>query len=137
MRSRVGKEQEGKLNINYMDKYEEILEKLNGLGISVRKMIKEQKEIVEVQKEIALKQEASKICNEELKLRQEELMRVMVSMSSRTGGLQDEEVWLDKAGVMALLFITRSTFYRRLMERNWKTRRIGKRAYYLKSSILG
>ncbi|RYZ80584.1 MAG: hypothetical protein EOP04_25605, partial [Proteobacteria bacterium] len=61
-----------------MDKYEEILERLNQLGISVRKMIKEQRSLLEVRGQIATGHDELKIGNEELKLRQEELMRVMV-----------------------------------------------------------
>lgn len=119
-----------------MDRYEEILEKLNGLGISVRKMIKGQKELIEVQKGIAERQEESKRHNEELKLKQEELMRVMVGMSNGMAD-QGEEVLMTKDEVMAMLFITKSTFYRKLEEENWKTKRIGRTTYYLKSSIVG
>ena len=125
----------GKINRCFMEKYEEILEKLNGLGISVRKMIKENRELLEVQKEVALKHEELKIGNELLKLRQEELMRVMVSMNSRIGGLQ-EEVWLDKAGVIDYLNISRRTFERRVRTENWKRKRNADGWVYLKSELV-
>lgn len=118
-----------------MEKYEEILEKLNKLGISVRKMIKENRELLEVQKEVALKHEELKIGNELLKLRQEELMRVMVSMTGRMGGLE-EEVWLDKAGVIDYLNISRRTFERRVRTENWKRKRNGNGWVYLKSELV-
>ncbi len=118
-----------------MDKYEEVLEKLNGLGISVRKMIKENRELLEVQKEVALKHEELKIGNELLKLRQEELMRVMASMNSRMSGLE-EEVWLDKAGVISYLNISRRTFERRVKTEDWKRKRNADGWVYLKSELV-
>ncbi len=113
----------GKINRCFMEKYEEILEKLNGLGISVRKMIKENRELLEVQKEVVLK------------LRQEELMQVMVSMNSRMGGLE-EEVWLDKAGVISYLNISRRTFERRVKTKDWKRKRNADGWVYLKSELV-
>lgn len=117
-----------------MDRYEEILARLNQLGISIRKLIKENRELIEVQKEIASRHKELKIGNEELKLRQEELMRVMVSMNSRMGGLK-EEVWLDKAGVMDELCIIDRTFYRRRRKEKWIVKESGGQPYYLKSSL--
>ena len=48
---------------------------------------------------------------------------------------QDE--WLDKFQVKQLLSISSSTFYRMEKTSNWKLKQVGKRKYYLKSSILG
>ena len=48
-----------------------------------------------------------------------------------------EEVWLTRAAVMELLYITRSTFFRRKNQENWTRKKIGKSWYYLKSSVLG
>jgi len=118
-----------------MDSYEEILEKLNGLGISVRKMIKENRLLLDAQVQIALKHDELKIGNDELKLRQEELMRVMVSMSTRMGGLE-EEVWLDKAGVIDYLNISRRTFERRVNKEGWKRKRNGDGWVYLKAELV-
>jgi len=118
-----------------MDSYEEILEKLNGLGISVRKMIKENRLLLDAQVQIALKHDELKIGNDELKLRQEELMRVMVSMSDKMGGLE-EEVWLDKAGVIDYLNISRRTFERRVNKEGWKRKRNGDGWTYLKSELV-
>ena len=50
--------------------------------------------------------------------------------------LQPDE-WLDKFQVMQLLSISSSTFYRLEKVSNWKMQQVGKRKYYLKSSILG
>lgn len=119
----------------YMDKYKEILERLNQLGISVRKMVKEQRSLLEVQGRIATGHDELKIGNGELKLRQEELMRVMVSMSNRMGGLE-EEIWLDKAGVIDYLNISRRTFERRVNKEGWKRKRNGEGWTYLKSSLV-
>ena len=121
---------------NYMDKYEEILERLIQLGISVRKMIKEQRSLLEVQSQIAVKHDELKIGNDVLKLRQEELMRVMVSMNGRMGGLE-EEVWLDKAGVIDYLNISKRTFERRVRTEGWKRKRNWEGWKYLKSSLVG
>lgn len=49
----------------------------------------------------------------------------------------EEDVWLTRKGVMELLFITRSTFFRRNQQENWIRKKIGKSWYYLKSSVLG
>lgn len=49
---------------------------------------------------------------------------------------ENVEVWLTKAAVMELLFITKSTFFRRRNEENWTKKKIGKSWYYLKSSVL-
>ena len=49
--------------------------------------------------------------------------------------LSDE--WFDKLQVMQLLSISSSTFYRLEKVSNWKMQQVGKRKYYLKSSILG
>ena len=124
-----------KNQLNFMDKYEEVLERLNQLGISVRKIIKEQRSLLEVQAQVASKHEELKTGNEELKLRQEELMRVMLSMSSRIGGLE-EEVWLDKAGVIDYLNISKRTFERRAKSEGWKRKRNGEGWKYLKSSLV-
>lgn len=118
-----------------MDRYDEILEKLNGVGISVRKMIKEQRSLLVMQGQMASKHEELKIGNEELRLKQEELMRVMVSMSGRMGGIE-EEVWLDKAGVMDYLNISKRTFERRVKTEGWKRRRNREGWRYLKSSLV-
>ena len=50
--------------------------------------------------------------------------------------LQQDE-WLDKFQVKQLLSISSSTFYRMEKTSNWKLKQVGKRKYYLKSSILG
>ncbi|RQO66487.1 hypothetical protein DBR43_30225 [Pedobacter sp. KBW06] len=50
--------------------------------------------------------------------------------------LQPDE-WLDKLQVMQMLSISSSTFYRLEKTSNWKMKLVGKRKYYLKSSILG
>lgn len=44
--------------------------------------------------------------------------------------------WLDKFQVMRLLSVSESTFRRLAKELDWKMRLVGKRKYYLKSSIL-
>ncbi|WP_354375834.1 hypothetical protein [Pedobacter africanus] len=49
----------------------------------------------------------------------------------------EEEVWLTRKTVMELLYITRSTFFRRKNQENWTRKKIGKSWYYLKSSVLG
>lgn len=118
-----------------MENYEEILARLNQLAISVRKLIKETRELIEVQNEIASGHQELKIGNEELKLRQEELMRVMVSMSGKMGGLE-EEVWLDKAGVIDYLNISKWTFERRVKTEGWKRKRNGSGWVYLKSELV-
>lgn len=118
-----------------MENYEEILARQNQLAIGVRKLIKETRELIEVQKEIASGHLELKIGNEELKLRQEELMRVMVSMSGKMGGLE-EEVWLDKAGVIDYLNISKRTFERRVKTEGWKRKRNGAGWVYLKSELV-
>lgn len=50
---------------------------------------------------------------------------------------KEEEVWLTRKAVMELLYITRSTFFRRKNQENWTRKKIGKSWYYLKSSVLG
>ena len=118
-----------------MDKYEEILERLNQLGIVVRKMVREQRSLLKVHEQVAAKHDELRTGNEELKLRQEELMRVMKSMSGRMAGL-DEEVWLDKAGVIDYLNISKRTFERRVKTEGWKRKRNGEGWKYLKSSLV-
>ncbi|RYE37429.1 MAG: hypothetical protein EOP48_28745 [Sphingobacteriales bacterium] len=98
-------------------------------------MIKEQRSLLDAQDRIATGYGELKIGNDELKLRQEELMRVMVSMSNRMGGL-DEEVWLDKAGVIDYLNISKRTFERRVNKEGWKRKRNGEGWKYLKSSLV-
>jgi len=119
----------------YMDKYEEVLERLNQLGISVRKMVKEQRALLDAQDRIATGYGELKVGNDELKLRQEELVRVMLSMSGRMGGLE-EEVWLDKEGVIDYLNISKRTFERRVKTEGWKRRRNREGWKYLKSSLV-
>ncbi|WP_316752040.1 hypothetical protein [Pedobacter gandavensis] len=50
--------------------------------------------------------------------------------------LQEEEVWLDKYEVTALLRISASSFYRKLKIGKWAEKEIAGRKYYLKSSII-
>ncbi|MBB2150545.1 hypothetical protein [Pedobacter gandavensis] len=50
--------------------------------------------------------------------------------------LKEEEVWLDNQGVMNLLKISPSSFYRKVKECAWKKKKIVGRTFYLKSSIL-
>ncbi|MNL78916.1 hypothetical protein D3C87_2054100 [compost metagenome] len=62
-------------------------------------------------------------------------MRVMVSMNGRMAILE-EEVWLDKAGVIDYLNISKRTFERRVNNESWKRKRNGDGWTYLKSSLV-
>ncbi|NQX38805.1 hypothetical protein SAMN05421820_101840 [Pedobacter steynii] len=70
-------------------------------------------------------------------------MKIERYFNSRERQMQADHVplqldeWFDKLQVMQLLSISASTFYRLEKVSNWKMQQVGKRKYYLKSSILG
>jgi uncharacterized protein YeeX (DUF496 family) len=117
-----------------MDKINEVLERLHQLNITVRKLVKQQRDMRDAQKEVVLRQESSKVVNEEMKGRQEELMRVMVSIRKRFE--TQEEVWLSKTEPKDYLCISERTFQRRTQVGNWTRRRNEKGWWYLQSSLV-
>src|SRR5690606_10670364 len=100
---------------------------LNALGINQRKLIRGQQSLSAGQ--------------EELKGLQEELLRMMKALNAKSvlweQPREAKEEWLVISQVMKLLFITRSTFYRRRASENWVRKKNGRSWLYLKSSVLG
>lgn len=106
---------------------EKILNQLNALGIEQRKLVRGQQSL------------SSGV--DELRGLQEELLRMMRALDAKSI-LRDQlpeakEEWLNISQVMKLLFITKSTFYRRRILENWVRKKNGRSWLYLKSSVLG
>jgi hypothetical protein len=118
-----------------MDEFETILEKLNILGISMRKLIKEQKDLLLVQKEIAASQEDSKLMNQQIKQAQEELKLALLNLGGDIAP-ESQDAYLTKAQVMVELCIETRTFYRRRRKENWISKTSDGQLYYLRSSLM-
>lgn len=120
-----------------MDK--EILGQLNSLAIGQRKLSRNVTEMKSVQRNVAAAQDQMTEGLERLQAMQRELLLVMKALASKSDLAEatGTDVWLSPAKVMDLLFITKSTFYRRRDSEKWMRKRNGRSWLYLKSSVLG
>lgn len=127
----------GRLDRKYMDS--EILHQMTALGIGQRKLSRELTEMKSAQKNIAAGQDQMIEGLDRLHAMQRELLLLMKALASKSNALEetDKEEWLNPAKVMDLLFITKSTFYRRRDTEKWVRKRNGRSWLYLKRSVLG
>jgi hypothetical protein len=119
-----------------MNRDEEILEKVSALGIDVRKMLREQHELLRVQLEMEMRLHAFEARQMDMLLKQDELMRMMQVMDGRLL-LREEKPkeWLDAYEVKDLLQISDATLRRRRKDGTFQARKIGKKWFYLRFSL--
>jgi hypothetical protein len=119
-----------------MNRDEEILEKVTALGIDLRKMLREQPELLRVQLEMEMRMHAFEAQQAEMISRQAELMRMMQVMDGRLL-LREEKPkeWLDAYEVKDLLQISSATLRRTRQDGTFEVKKIGKKWFYLRSSL--
>jgi hypothetical protein len=115
---------------------DEFLEKIGAMGIDVRKMLREQRELLRVQLEMELRMHAFEAQQVELLARQAELIQMMKVMDGRLL-LREEKPkeWLDNYEVKELLQVCDNTLRRRRKDGTFEAKKIGKKWFYLRSSL--
>jgi hypothetical protein len=119
-----------------MNRDDEFLEKIGALGIDLRKMLREQRELLRVQLEMEMRMHAFEAQQMDMLLKQDELMRMMQVMDGRLL-LREEKPkeWLDNYEVKDLLQVCDNTLRRRRKDGTFEAKKIGKKWFYLRSSL--
>ncbi|WP_256003483.1 hypothetical protein [Pedobacter deserti] len=125
-----------------MENNEEVLDQLHALAIDQRKVLKSQRQLVELhgslREELRLDVEALRAWQREVSdcLARLGTGQLKLVAALDASAAEQEEIWLTREAVIEMLCIGVRTFYRRRKTDGWVVRKSGRQEYYLKSSVL-